>query len=393
MILDKDLADIYGITKRNLNKAVEMNRERFPEDSIFQLSIDEYNTLEFQNTSIWKNQHPKTLPHAFTQEGIAKIPGILNSERVTEANIQILGTFNRQRELLLTTKNEYYQNAFEIACNKVGDFDELETNIFLGVMQLIGDNVVDQIESFVASNKGILLIGGDYDMLSGIASYIWYSHPLLYPFKGNVCLGHDFEYSRLVHQDFYGYIEEETKASLFSQPNGLMNKYQQGTVLFLRDIKFKYTDVLERLARIIRGFKTYSNGGKSDRTRYDPNIVILNTKQIDRLPDDFLQMFEVINIRPLKQKRKDVLQNSLKGKRNTKGLGRGKRSRIPNKEFVDTLKEVYRYCKRRETEKGERLPGTKIAIYAMRHLKKKYGDTHNAAFNQQCPVRTTASFF
>ena len=190
VILDKDLAELYGVTTGNLNKAVKRNIERFPEDAIFRISKDEYDSLGSQSGILKNSQRSKYLPQAFAQESIDILPGILNSTRAIEANVQILGTFDRRREMLLRYKDEYYRDTFEIACNKMGNLNELDMDIFSNVMQLLGDDITDQIENFMAcSNKGILLVGADYDLLSGAAGYIWYTHPLEYFVSGNECAG------------------------------------------------------------------------------------------------------------------------------------------------------------------------------------------------------------
>ncbi len=311
IILDRDLAELYGLTIENLNEAVKKDIEQFPEDSIFQLSKDEYESLKFQSGPLKKNQRLEYLPQAFTQEVIALLPSILNSKRAIEANIQILGTFNRRREMLLRYKDESYRDTFEIACNKMSDLNELDMNRFSNVMQLLGDDITDQIEDFMACNKGILLVGSDYDLLSGAAAYIWYTHPLDYSVSGNECVEDEYGRALLQHKDFCGYSEKEIEVSLFSQPDGLMNKYKAGTVLFLRDIKTQYTDVLERLARTIRGFKPRRVGSESVWIEYQPNIVIINVKQIDGLLEDSLKNFEVIKLEPGKKSKIISEQQSL----------------------------------------------------------------------------------
>ncbi len=95
---------LYGATTGNLNKAVRRNIERFPEDFIFQLSKDEYDSLRFQFGIIKKGQHSKYLPQAFTQEGIAMLSGVLNSKRAIQVNIQIMRTFTKLRVMLSTHK-------------------------------------------------------------------------------------------------------------------------------------------------------------------------------------------------------------------------------------------------------------------------------------------------
>jgi hypothetical protein len=102
VILDRDLAELYGVTTGNLNKAVKRNLDRFPQDFMFQLSQEEYNSLRFQFGILEKGRHSKYLPYAFTEQGVAMLSGVLNSPRAVQVNVEIMRTFVRLRQLLLT---------------------------------------------------------------------------------------------------------------------------------------------------------------------------------------------------------------------------------------------------------------------------------------------------
>lgn len=87
-MLDFDLAEMYEVETKNLNKAVKRNIERFPEDFMFQLSSTEYENLRFQiGTSSWGGT--RYAPFAFTEQGVAMLSGILRSQRATEVNALI----------------------------------------------------------------------------------------------------------------------------------------------------------------------------------------------------------------------------------------------------------------------------------------------------------------
>ena len=73
VILSHDLAQLYGVTTGNLNKAVKRNIDRFPNDFMFQLTAEEYRSLRFQFGSLEKGQHSKYLPYAFTEQGVAML--------------------------------------------------------------------------------------------------------------------------------------------------------------------------------------------------------------------------------------------------------------------------------------------------------------------------------
>jgi len=104
VMLDKNLAQLYGVTTSNLNKAVRRNIERFPEDFMFQLSKEEFENLKFHfGTSSWGGT--RKLPHAFTENGVAMLSSVLNSDRAIKVNIQIMRTFTKLREMLMTHKD------------------------------------------------------------------------------------------------------------------------------------------------------------------------------------------------------------------------------------------------------------------------------------------------
>ena len=104
VMIDKDLAELYGVTTSNLNKAVKRNFERFPEDFMFQLNEDEFNNLIFQiGTSSWGGT--RKLPYAFTEQGVAMLSSVLNSKQAIMVNIQIIRIFTRMKQMMLTHKD------------------------------------------------------------------------------------------------------------------------------------------------------------------------------------------------------------------------------------------------------------------------------------------------
>lgn len=102
VMLDADLADLYGVSTGNLNKAVNRNISRFPDDFMFRLSKSEFDNLIFQfGTSSWGGR--RKLPNAFTEQGVAMLSGVLNSQRAIQVNIQIMRVFTMIREILTDT--------------------------------------------------------------------------------------------------------------------------------------------------------------------------------------------------------------------------------------------------------------------------------------------------
>ena len=101
VMLDRDLANLYGVTTGNLNKAVKRNIERFPNDFMFQLSELESKNLMFQfGISSWGGTRKS--PYAFTEQGIAMLSGILKSKKAVEVNIAIMRIFVNIRKFVST---------------------------------------------------------------------------------------------------------------------------------------------------------------------------------------------------------------------------------------------------------------------------------------------------
>jgi len=105
IMFDKDLAELYGVETRNLNKAVKRNSDRFPDDFMFQLTTEEFRLLMFHfGTSKNGRGGTRKLPQVFTEQGVAMLSSVLNSKRAIQVNIQIVRTFTKMRELLSTHK-------------------------------------------------------------------------------------------------------------------------------------------------------------------------------------------------------------------------------------------------------------------------------------------------
>jgi len=99
VMLDRDLAALYGVETFNLNKAVKRNIDRFPEDFMFQLTGEEFKNLIFHfGISSWGGT--RKLPYVFTENGVAMLSSVLNSKRAVQVNIQIMRTFTKIREML-----------------------------------------------------------------------------------------------------------------------------------------------------------------------------------------------------------------------------------------------------------------------------------------------------
>jgi len=100
-MIDRDLAELYEVKTKVLNLAIKRNISRFPLDFMFQLSEKEFKNLRSQiETSSWGGR--RYLPYAFTEQGVAMLSSVLNSDKAIQVNIQIIRTFTKLRELLAT---------------------------------------------------------------------------------------------------------------------------------------------------------------------------------------------------------------------------------------------------------------------------------------------------
>ena len=106
VMLDYDLAKLYGVRTKILNQAVKRNMQRFPDDFMFQVSFQEVMWLRSQIVTLKKRgQHIKYRPYAFTEHGILMLSSVLNSERAVQVNIEIMRAFVKLRELIVSNKD------------------------------------------------------------------------------------------------------------------------------------------------------------------------------------------------------------------------------------------------------------------------------------------------
>ena len=140
VMLDRDLADLYGVPTKSLNLAVKRNLARFPRDFMFRLTSSEVVNLRFQiETSSWGGR--RHLPYVFTQEGVAMLSSVLHSERAVGVNIQIMRVFVKLRELMLAHKDlarkiEDLERKFQ---EKFHDHDQKIMLVFNAIKELLAD--------------------------------------------------------------------------------------------------------------------------------------------------------------------------------------------------------------------------------------------------------------
>ncbi len=138
-MLDKDLAELYGVPVKVLNQSVKRNIERFPEDFMFQLNAMELERLRSQFVTLKRGEHRKYLPYVFTENGVAMLSSVLNSRRAIQVNIQIMRTFTDLRKLLLTHKDlkqkiETLERKFS---SRLGQHDRAIQSVFNVLTQLL----------------------------------------------------------------------------------------------------------------------------------------------------------------------------------------------------------------------------------------------------------------
>lgn len=99
VILDRDLAELYGVETRHLVQAVKRNKTRFPSDFLFQLTVEEFKNLRSQIvTSSWGGR--RYPPYAFTEQGVAMLSSVLKSDRAVNVNIAIMRAFVQMRKMI-----------------------------------------------------------------------------------------------------------------------------------------------------------------------------------------------------------------------------------------------------------------------------------------------------
>jgi hypothetical protein len=104
-MIDKDMAELYGVTTKRLNEQVKRNLLRFPEDFMFQITQQEKDEVVANCDHLKSLKFSSTLPYVFTEHGAVMLASVLNSERAIQMNIQIVRIFAQLREMALTHKD------------------------------------------------------------------------------------------------------------------------------------------------------------------------------------------------------------------------------------------------------------------------------------------------
>ena len=157
VLLDKDLADLYEVPLKSLNLAVKRNIKRFPKDFMFQLSKEEFETLRFQIETLenatplrfqietlkkGRGQHSKYLPYAFTEQGVAMLSGILNSDKAISMNIAIMRAFVEIRKIVLQQGD--IKEQLKAIQERIGEHDTQLSAIYDAIENLLDDKAAQR---------------------------------------------------------------------------------------------------------------------------------------------------------------------------------------------------------------------------------------------------------
>jgi len=135
VIFDRNLAEMYCVETRVLKQAVRRNIDRFPNDFMFELNKEEQDSLRSQFVTLKRGQHSKYPPFAFTEQGVAMLSSVLNSDRAIRVNIAIMRTFTHLRKMLVTHKD--LKRKIEAMEKK---YDEQFRIVFEAITQLIEED-------------------------------------------------------------------------------------------------------------------------------------------------------------------------------------------------------------------------------------------------------------
>ena len=135
VMIDRDIAELYGVETKNLNRQVKRNIQRFPEEFMFQLTVEERNQLVTICHRFKTMKHSSSLPYVFTEHGVAMLASVLKSERAVKISITIIKAFVKLREMFSTHKELAHKLA-ELE-RKIERHDEEIKVVFDAIRQLM----------------------------------------------------------------------------------------------------------------------------------------------------------------------------------------------------------------------------------------------------------------
>ena len=173
VLLDRDLAALYDVETKYLNRQVKRNADRFPEDFLFHLSKEECLRCQIVTLNEGRGQHSKYLPYAFTENGIAMLSGVLRSPTAVEVNIRIMRAFNSMRHFI--AGNAVLFNRLEAV--EQSQIEVVRTQSELLVHQKETDKRIDEVfrrleDGSPQISQGIFYSGQVYDAYSFVSNLI-----------------------------------------------------------------------------------------------------------------------------------------------------------------------------------------------------------------------------
>lgn len=135
VMIDKDLAELYGVETKRLKEQVNRNSNRFPKHYMFELTKQEYESLRSQNATLKQGAHTKYLPYVFTEHGVLMLANVLKSGRAIEMSIKVIDVFVKLREMLLTHKDILLK--LELLEKQVVQNNEEIQTLFAALKQLL----------------------------------------------------------------------------------------------------------------------------------------------------------------------------------------------------------------------------------------------------------------
>ena len=173
VMLDRDLAELYGVETKVLNQAVKRNLGRFPDDFRFQLTKEECSRSQFVTLNEGRGSNIKYLPYAFTEQGVAMLSGVLKSSTAVEVNIRIMRAFVSMRHFMVN-------NAAIFQRLETIEFNQLESNKVQAKIlahQEVQDHRIDEIfrrldEGMYKPKQGIFFDNQIYDAYSFVSELV-----------------------------------------------------------------------------------------------------------------------------------------------------------------------------------------------------------------------------
>ena len=150
VMIDRDLAELYGVVTKRLNEQVRRNLARFPEDFMFQLNEAEKEQLVANCDRFRRLKHSSSLPYVFTEQGVAMLSSVLKSERAIQVNIAIMRAFIKLKQVLATHK-EVSRKLKELEL-KVNNHDQDILRIFEALRKMIEPTTKTRAIGFISDN-------------------------------------------------------------------------------------------------------------------------------------------------------------------------------------------------------------------------------------------------